>query len=162
MFWMVLVTMLVSSTGATVLGTPLHARPRDPMSSYLTAAHAPAHTGTALCMNAVPLWEPTRFIPTFGMLLGNMMASVALAINYCLDTVALNKGQIELRLSFGATWWEAARPMAVEALRLAMLPTLNAMSVMGLITIPGMVRPSLSTNTHTGTDRERETRAWTL
>ena len=29
--------------------------------------------------------------------------------------------------------------MAVEALRLAMLPTLNAMSVMGLITIPGML-----------------------
>jgi len=29
--------------------------------------------------------------------------------------------------------------VAVEALRLAMLPTLNAMSVMGLITIPGML-----------------------
>jgi len=90
-------------------------------------------------MNADPFWEPARFIPTFGMLLGNMMASVALAVNYCLDMIALHKDQIELRLSFGATWWEASRPVAVEALRLAMLPTLNAMSVMGLITIPGMV-----------------------
>jgi len=90
-------------------------------------------------MNADPFWEPARFIPTYGMLLGNMMASVALAVNYCLDMIALHKDQIELRLSFGATWWEASRPVAVEALRLAMLPTLNAMSVMGLITIPGMV-----------------------
>lgn len=96
--------------------------------------------GTAFAMNAEPFWEPARFIPTFGMLLGNMMASVALAVNYCLDMIALHKDQIELRLSFGATWWEASRPVAVEALRLAMLPTLNAMSVMGLITIPGMVQ----------------------
>lgn len=30
-------------------------------------------------------------------------------------------------LSFGASRWEAGRPVAVEAIRLAMLPTINAM-----------------------------------
>ena len=58
-------------------------------------------------MNASPFCEASLFIPTFGMLLGNMMASVALAVNFCLDSVALHKDQTELRLAFGATWWEA-------------------------------------------------------
>ena len=91
-------------------------------------------------MNAVPFWEPTVFLPTYGMLLGNMMASLAVAVNHCLDTVAISRDHLEQRLAFGATWWEASRPVVVDAIRIAMLPTLNAMAVMGLISIPGMVR----------------------
>ena len=30
-------------------------------------------------------------------------------------------------LAFGASRWEAGRPVAVEAIRLAMLPTINSM-----------------------------------
>jgi len=42
-------------------------------------------------------------------------------------------------LAFGATRFEACRPIATEALRLALLPTINQMSVIGLISIPGMM-----------------------
>jgi ABC-type iron transport system FetAB permease component len=43
-------------------------------------------------------------------------------------------------LSFGATRWEAGRIVAREAIRLALLPTINQMSVIGLITIPGILK----------------------
>jgi len=36
-------------------------------------------------------------------------------------------------------WFFIGRSVAADALKVAMLPTLNAMSVMGLISIPGMV-----------------------
>jgi ABC-type iron transport system FetAB permease component len=38
-----------------------------------------------------------------------------------------NKEKIELYLSMGATRWEACRPIAIEAMRRAMLPTINQM-----------------------------------
>jgi hypothetical protein len=50
-----------------------------------------------------------------------------------------SRDKIETYLSFGATRFEACRPIAVEALKLALLPTINQMSVIGLISIPGMM-----------------------
>ncbi|KAF9973049.1 hypothetical protein BGZ73_003738 [Actinomortierella ambigua] len=43
----------------------------------------------------------------------------------------------------GATRWEAFQPIAREALRKAMLPTINQMSIIGLISIPGMMTGQL-------------------
>lgn len=42
-------------------------------------------------------------------------------------------------LAFGGSRFEACKPIATEALRLALTPTLNQMSVIGLISIPGMM-----------------------
>jgi putative ABC transport system permease protein len=46
---------------------------------------------------------------------------------------------IEGDLALGATRWEAARPLIGEALRTGMIPTINAMMVMGLVSLPGMM-----------------------
>lgn len=42
-----------------------------------------------------------------------------------------NRDKIEMYLAFGASRFEACRPIAVEGLRLALLPTINQMSVIG-------------------------------
>ncbi|KAF8935936.1 hypothetical protein BGZ52_008715 [Haplosporangium bisporale] len=85
------------------------------------------------------------FIGTFvlGMLLGNSMTATALGLDTCLRQLSENKEKIELYLSMGATRWEACRPVAVEALRTAMMPTINQMSIIGLISIPGMMTGQL-------------------
>jgi ABC-type iron transport system FetAB permease component len=44
---------------------------------------------------------------------------------------------LETRLSYGASRFEAARPLAVESIRLALLPVITQLGVMGLINIPG-------------------------
>ena len=51
---------------------------------------------------------------------------------------------MEVLLTHGASRFEACRPVAAEALRTALLPVLNQMSVVGLISIPGvsLLRPS--------------------
>lgn len=54
-----------------------------------------------------------------------------------------NRDKIETYLAFGATRFEACRPIAVEALKLALLPTINQMSVIGLISIPGVMVGSI-------------------
>lgn len=55
----------------------------------------------------------------------------------------MNAPVLETRLAFGATRFEAARPLAVEAIRVGMLPVITQLGVMGLINIPGMMTGQL-------------------
>ncbi|KAG1121324.1 hypothetical protein G6F42_012540 [Rhizopus arrhizus] len=95
--------------------------------------------GTRYAMKQSPFWIPEIFIPTMGMLLGNAMSGMAVALSSCLSSVGTRKEQIETYLAFGASRWEAGQSIAIEAVRLSMLPTINQMSVIGLIAIPGMM-----------------------
>ncbi|KAF9995898.1 hypothetical protein BGZ79_010377 [Entomortierella chlamydospora] len=99
--------------------------------------------GTRLAMGVDPLRSPKEFIPALGMLLGNTMTGITLGLDQCLSQLSDNKEKIELYLSMGATRWEACRPVAVEAMRRAMMPTINQMSIIGLISIPGMMTGQL-------------------
>ncbi|KAI9473823.1 MAG: UPF0014 family, partial [Benjaminiella poitrasii] len=94
--------------------------------------------GTRFAMNqGKHFWLPELFIPTIGLLLGITSGAMAVGLSTCLTKVGQQSDQIETYLSFGASRWEAGRTVAIEAIRLAMLPSINQMSVIGLITIPG-------------------------
>ncbi|CAO3698985.1 unnamed protein product [Rhizopus stolonifer] len=95
--------------------------------------------GSRWAMKQDPFWLPEVFIPTMGMLLGNAMSGMAVALSSCLSSVSHQKEQIETHLAMGASRWEAGKAVAIEAVRLSMLPTINQMSVIGLISIPGMM-----------------------
>ncbi|KAG2184331.1 hypothetical protein INT44_009346, partial [Umbelopsis vinacea] len=95
--------------------------------------------GTRIGLNETPFWKPTKFIPTVGMIVSNCMSATALGISSCLSHFRTHRESIETRLSYGACRWEAAKPIAIESVRTAMLPTINGMSILGLISIPGMM-----------------------
>jgi uncharacterized protein (TIGR00245 family) len=95
------------------------------------------YIGTAFILKAEPFWSPPTFVPVIGMLLGNSMSSVAMATESCLDQFSTHAPMLETRLSFGASRYEAALPLVVEAIRLALLPIITQLSVMGMINIPG-------------------------
>lgn len=54
---------------------------------------------------------------------------------------------LETRLSFGATRYEAGLPLAVEAIRLALLPVITQLSVMGMVNIPGLMTGQIMAGT---------------
>ena len=56
------------------------------------------------------------------------------------------EGKYILLLAHGATRWEAARPVAREAVRTGLVPILNSMSAVGLVTIPQRSDPSVRTS----------------
>ncbi|KAI9025399.1 hypothetical protein DFJ74DRAFT_766760 [Hyaloraphidium curvatum] len=95
--------------------------------------------GIRFALSAVPFYAARRYIPMLGMLLGNSMSAVAVALGSALKQLTTGKEAIEMRLAFGASRWEVVREVAAEAARVALLPTLNSMSVTGLISIPGMM-----------------------
>jgi len=95
--------------------------------------------GTKFAMSVTPFWDPTQFIPIVGMLCGNCVAGIVVAVSYILKEFQENRDKVEIYLAFGATRVEACRPVAIQALILALTPTINNMNVIGIIAIPGMM-----------------------
>ncbi|KAJ1841758.1 hypothetical protein LPJ70_004098 [Coemansia sp. RSA 2708] len=95
--------------------------------------------GAAFAMNFDPPYIASKFIPTLGMLFGNTMVGVSLGMDAVLTSVDTRRDVVEAMLCFGASRWEAVRPIAVEAARTAMVPSITSVSITGLISIPGMM-----------------------
>lgn len=86
-----------------------------------------------------PWFDPQYLIPLHGMLLGNALNGISLGLDRFMEGCAKDRALIETRLALGATRWEAARPVATEALRTGMIPVVNSMMIMGLVSLPGMM-----------------------
>jgi putative ABC transport system permease protein len=90
-----------------------------------------------------PWYLPQYVIPVLGMVLGNSLNGVGLAIDRFNEEIVVKREEVETLLALGATRWEAARQPLASAVRVGMLPTLNAMMVAGLVSLPGMMTGQL-------------------
>ncbi|KAI0950884.1 hypothetical protein AcW1_008072 [Taiwanofungus camphoratus] len=95
--------------------------------------------GTRFAMAVEPFWQPDQYIPVVGMLCGSTISAIVVSVTYVLRELQDNKDKVEMYLAFGASRFEACKPIAKEALRLALTPNINQMSVLGIIAIPGMM-----------------------
>lgn len=86
-----------------------------------------------------PWYAPQYAIPILGMILGNTLTGVSLAVERMTEALTARRDRVEMALALGATRWEAAQGPAREAVRAGMIPTLNQMSVVGLVSLPGMM-----------------------
>eukprot|EP00192_Tetraselmis_astigmatica_P006444 CAMPEP_0117683358 /NCGR_PEP_ID=MMETSP0804-20121206/20342_1 /TAXON_ID=1074897 /ORGANISM="Tetraselmis astigmatica, Strain CCMP880" /LENGTH=447 /DNA_ID=CAMNT_0005493915 /DNA_START=213 /DNA_END=1556 /DNA_ORIENTATION=+ len=86
-----------------------------------------------------PWWTAQYFIPIVGMLLGNATNGVSLGLSTIINSLTQQTRQVEVMLALGATRWEATKHFVHHAIITAMTPTLNQMSVVGVVSIPGMM-----------------------
>ncbi|ULH14131.1 iron export ABC transporter permease subunit FetB (plasmid) [Deinococcus sp. KNUC1210] len=102
-------------------------------------------TGLALwgIIRVHPWWGAQYAVPILGMVLGNTLTGVALSLERFLSELETGRGRIEGRLALGATRWEAAHSAVAASVRTGMIPTLNSMAVMGLVSLPGMMTGQL-------------------
>ena len=98
-------------------------------------------TGLALSgiLQIRPWFEPQYAVPILGMVLGGSLTSVSLALDRFTSDVQSRRGEIESLLAMGASRWEAAHGAVTAAVRTGMIPTLNGMAVMGVVSLPGMM-----------------------
>ncbi len=88
----------------------------------------------------VPTWYEARYvIPIAGMVLGNSMNGIALALERVFADLDARAEDILALTALGATPWEAARSSVRAALRAGLIPTINAMAAAGIVFIPGMM-----------------------
>jgi len=92
---------------------------------------------TALRPN--PWYDPRYAIPLLGMILGNCMTGIALGLDTLTTSLVSRRAGVEARLMLGATRQEAVAPVTRQALRSALMPTINSMSATGVVSLPGMM-----------------------
>lgn len=103
-------------------------------STYLVTAIV-----VGLIVRPEPLFTPRVAIPIAGMILGNAMNGISIAVESMFSSMKRRAPEIEARLALGANPWEASRPVIREALRLGLTPTINSLMTVGLVSLPGMM-----------------------
>lgn len=82
-------------------------------------------------------------IPLMGMILGNCLNGISLGLDRLGEQLTAKRGEVEMLLTLGATRWEAARESVRQAVRNGMIPIINSMMVVGLVSLPGMMTGQL-------------------
>lgn len=97
-------------------------------------------TVTIIFVVKVKSWyDPQYIIPMMGMLIGNAMNGASLLIDRLHSEIKSNRDKIETKLSLGATPKMAVGQHVWESIRAAMIPAINYLMVIGLVTLPGMM-----------------------
>jgi len=86
-----------------------------------------------------PWYSPRYAIPILGMLLGNTMTGIALAMNTFSGLAWNRKAVIEQRLALGQPSFEAIEDLWRESVRTGLIPIINSMAAAGLVSLPGMM-----------------------
>lgn len=90
-----------------------------------------------------PWYEPQYAIPLLGMILGNTLNGISLGLDRLGEELVTRRTEVEALLAMGATRWEAARARVRRAVRTGMIPIINAMTIVGIVSIPGMMTGQL-------------------
>ncbi len=92
-----------------------------------------------LVIHPDPWYDPRYLIPLTGMMLGNAMTAASIAGDRLVNALRNNRNEIETHLSLGATPAQAVQTYRQNAIKAGLIPTLNAMMVVGLVTLPGSI-----------------------
>lgn len=92
-----------------------------------------------LVIGPEPWYAPRYVLPILGMVLGSTLTSVSLALQTLTEGAERERAAIEARLALGATRLEAFSEVLRRAMRTAVTPLVNQMSIAGIVTLPGMM-----------------------
>ena len=90
--------------------------------------------------------QPQYWLAGAGMSLGYLLNSTAVAGERLISEIDRHQAEIETHLSLGATPAQSIATYRQAAIKAAILPTVETLSVAGLVTIPGLMSGQLLAN----------------
>ncbi|MBO3457945.1 iron export ABC transporter permease subunit FetB [Aetokthonos hydrillicola Thurmond2011] len=81
-------------------------------------------------------YEPQYVIPLAGIVFSNAMNTAAISGERLVSVINSSQMEIETHLSLGATPQQAVAQYRKEAIRAGLIPTLNQMMVIGMVSLP--------------------------
>ena len=90
-------------------------------------------------IKAKPWFEPQVVIPIAGMTIAASMNAATLGMNRLSADLKLRKKEVEAALALGASPRVAVHPLLKDAAKSAMLPSINALMIVGVVQLPGMM-----------------------
>ena len=94
---------------------------------------------TGVIVQVKPWYLPQYVIPLAGMVLGNSMTGIALALERMYADLDARADEVLALTALGATPWGAAHGSVRDSLRAGLIPTISSMAAAGLVFIPGMM-----------------------
>ena len=107
--------------------------------SMFLSSFAVAVFALVVILGEDPWYTPQYAIPLLGMLLGNTMNGIAIAMDRLTHTAWEQRSIIEARLMLGERWDEAISEYRRQAIRSGLIPIINAMAAAGIVSLPGMM-----------------------
>lgn len=93
------------------------------------------------------LFNPQYIIPISGMVLGNALTAVTLAVKSFRNSIKENKSRIEALINVAAEPVDILMPFVRDSLETALIPTINYMLGMGIVSLPGMMTGQIISGT---------------
>lgn len=93
------------------------------------------------------IFNPQYTIPLAGMIIGNSMTGVGLGLKTFDESLKSNRIRIETLQNLGVTPKKILLPYVNSSLEIALLPTLNSMVGMGIVSLPGMMTGQILSGT---------------
>lgn len=100
-----------------------------------------------LILRVRPWYNPQYFIPITGMIVGNAMTGISLGANKLCWEMKAQQIEIENSLMLGAEPKDAVHQIVNDAFDSAILPTMNNMLTMGIVSLPGMMTGQILSGT---------------
>ena len=94
---------------------------------------------TSVIVQVKPWYAPQYFIPLGGMIIGNSMNAITISLERLFAELRSRREEIELGLCLGASYQEAPQQIFRSTVRAGMIPSINALMTVGLVSIPGMM-----------------------
>jgi putative ABC transport system permease protein len=143
-WYLVLGTLLVMLLAATVTATDRQRSGRGRLfvisgTAMLVGAGITLAYVDAVVLRLRPWYDPQYLIPLFGMIIGNAMNGAALAAERLNGEMDLRRGEVEAYLALGASPARASADAVRRALVASLMPTVNMLMVVGLVSLPGMM-----------------------
>jgi putative ABC transport system permease protein len=94
------------------------------------------------------IFNPQYTITMAGMIIGNAMTGVSLGLKTFTENLTKQRNKIEALLNLGVTPKKILLPYVNNSLETALLPTLNNMLGMGIVSLPGMMTGQILSGTN--------------
>jgi putative ABC transport system permease protein len=136
-----LLIMLIVATQAAITRLPGSRRRLMMITgvALLVASGATLLYVSTLVIRIAPWYNPQYMIPLFGMIVGSAMNAAAIAAERLHSEITARRAEIEAYLALGAHSRHASHYAVRQAMRAALVPTVNGLMVVGVVTLPGMM-----------------------
>jgi len=88
-------------------------------------------------------YEPQYLVPLAGIVFGSAINGAAIAGERLVSTINASQLEIETHLSLGATPQQSVAQYRKDAIKAGLIPILNQMMVVGIVTLPGIITGQL-------------------
>ncbi|BCS89458.1 ABC transporter permease [Pseudodesulfovibrio sediminis] len=102
---------------------------------------------TGVVVGARPWWTPQYFIPLAGMIVGNSMTAISICLDRLFSDLKARRTEVEMKLALGADYREASQDILRAAIKAGMIPSINSLMAVGLVSLPGMMTGQILSGT---------------